>query len=618
MAPTEDNDRDFQALLGYLKTARGFDFTGYKPTTLRRRMKRRMGEVETERYVDYVDYLEVHPEEFAKLFDTILINLTGFFRDPEAWDHLAEEIIPSIMAAKEEKEPIRVWTAGCASGEEAYTLAILLAEALTPDQFTRRVKIYATDVDEAALTHARLATYTAKELEPVPPQLREKYFAEVNDHHVFNLVLRRAVIFGRHDLVQDAPISQLDLLVCRNTLIYLNTETQSKVLSRLHFALNDTGFIFLGKAEMLLTHTDLFKPVAIRHRIFAPVPLPNRNVRVPLGEEGILEAGRLTRLVTLREFVFEAAPVAQIVVDRRGNLVLANNQARALLPIKPSNLGRPFKDLEISRKPMDLRTPLNQAYTEHGSVHLMGVKHAHPDGSARELDVEVSLIFDNAGNALGAGIAFLDITRQNQLEAELQRSSQELEAAYEDLQSANEELETSNEELQSSVEELETTNEELQSSNEELETMNEELQSTVEELETTNEELRRRTEELDRANAFLESILTSLSLGVVVVDRKFAIQEWNHRAEDLWGLRSEEVQGRPLLGLDIGLPTQELKEPISRCLGTECDRAEVVVKAINRRGKGISCRIGLGPLMSPNSQERDGVILLMDEVDLTS
>ncbi len=612
----QENGEDFHALLEYLKSVRGFDFTGYKPTTLMRRLEKRMKEVEAERYGDYLDHLQVHPEEFARLFDTILINVTGFFRDAQAWSYLAEEIVPKIIAGMEEDEPIRVWSAGCASGEEAYTLAMLLAEALGPDRFTRRVKIYATDIDEVALAQARVATYSTKSLEPVPAAFRERYFAPVNDdHYAFNLVLRRAVIFGRHNLVQDAPISRLDLLACRNTLMYLNAETQNRVLSRLHFALNEGGFLFLGRAEMLLTHSDLFQPVSVKHRVFLPVPKTNlRDRPVPFAEEGMLEAGRLARLVGLRELAHEIAPVAQIAVDRRDNLALANQQARSLFGLNPQDLGRPFKDLEISYKPVDLRTPLAQAYAEQHSIHIAGVKQTHSDGTIRDLDIEVSPLFDKGGKPQGAAISFLDVTRENQLEAELQRSNQELETAYEDLQSSNEELETSNEELQSSVEELETTNEELQSSNEELETMNEELQSTVEELETTNEELRQRTDEFDRANAFLESILASLSLGVVVVDSQLAVREWNHRAEDLWGLRAEEVQGHSFLNLDIGLPVGKLREPIRSLLAGGQERMEVVVGATNRRGRSIECRVALGPLTSVDGTGREGVILLMDEI----
>jgi two-component system CheB/CheR fusion protein len=195
--------------------------------------------------------------------------VTTFFRDPQAWECIANEIVPRILEAKPNNELIRVWSAGCASGEEAYTIAIILAEALGEEEFRRRVKIYATDLDEEAVAHGRLATYSSRELRDVPDELINKYFDQSKTVCTFRSDLRRDVIFGRHNLVQDPPISRLDLLICRNTLMYFNAETQARVLARFHFALNDTGFLFVGKAEMLLTYTNLFTPFKLKYRIFA-------------------------------------------------------------------------------------------------------------------------------------------------------------------------------------------------------------------------------------------------------------------------------------------------------------------------------------------------------------
>jgi two-component system CheB/CheR fusion protein len=264
----ERNQESFEALLDYLKKNRGLDFTGYKRQSLMRRITRRMQTVNITDYRDFQDYLEVHPEEFTSLFNTILINVTSFFRDKDAWDYLARDIIPEMLASKRDCEIIRIWSAGCASGEEAYTIAMLMIEALGEESFKNRVKIFATDVDEAALSQARMATYLAKEMEPVPLELRDKYFTIAGGSYVFKADLRSSIVFGRHDLIQDAPISHLDLLVCRNTLMYFNSQTQSKILARFHFALNDPGIIFLGRAELLLTHAHLFSPETLKHRIF--------------------------------------------------------------------------------------------------------------------------------------------------------------------------------------------------------------------------------------------------------------------------------------------------------------------------------------------------------------
>src|SRR5690349_6236125 len=269
MEPTDPN---FEALLIYLKESRGFDFTGYKRSSLMRRVNRRMGQIDITDYQDYLDYLQVHPDEFTALFNTILINVTGFFRDSDAWDYLRAEVLESIIASKPVDSPIRVWSAGCASGEEAYSLAMSLAEVLGADAFRDRVKIYATDVDEEQLNEARQATYGERQMQAVPPELVERYFEPTGSRFVFRKDLRGSVIFGRNDLVQDAPISRIDLLTCRNALIYFNAETQARILSRFHFALADGGVLFLGKAEMLLSHSSLFTPVDLKRRLFRRVP----------------------------------------------------------------------------------------------------------------------------------------------------------------------------------------------------------------------------------------------------------------------------------------------------------------------------------------------------------
>ena len=257
-------DNRFEALLAYLKEARGFDFTGYKRSSLVRRVGRRIAQLKIHDHGEYLDYLQVHPDEFTALFNTILINVTAFFRDPEAWEYLRTEVLEPLVAGKAPGTPIRVWSAGCASGEEAYTLAILLAEILGTEQFRERVKIYATDVDEEQLAEARHASYGERDVSGVPAELLERYFEQNGSRYVFRKDLRRSVIFGRNDLVQDAPISRIDLLTCRNTLMYFNAETQARILSRFHFALVDGGTLFLGKAEMLLSHGSLFLPTDLQ------------------------------------------------------------------------------------------------------------------------------------------------------------------------------------------------------------------------------------------------------------------------------------------------------------------------------------------------------------------
>jgi two-component system CheB/CheR fusion protein len=625
MSPAEKPDAKFETLLDYLRQSRGFDFTGYKRPSLMRRIAKRMQMINIASFTDYLDYLEVHPDEFATLFNTILINVTSFFRDPLAWASLEETVIPSLIADRSSGIGLRIWSAGCASGEEAYTLAVVFCEALGREEFKRRVKIYATDADEEALTIARQATYTQKEIQSVPEKLRKKYFEPTNGRYTFKPDLRRAVIFGRHDLVQDAPMSRLDLLVCRNVLMYFNAETQRRVLGRFNYALNDKGILFLGKAEMLLVHSNLFTPLELKHRVFAKRNQANLRERLLVFAQtaGVdLDLNNdVNRHTRMRDATFEIGEAPQVVVDANGLLLMANQQARQLFNLDPKDMGRPFQDLELSYRPVELRSLIERAQAERKVISVTDVERHSKNSETRYLEVHVMPLIDNQA-LVGVCVTFNDVTGYRNLEEELLRARQdaetineELQAANEELQSTNEELETTNEELQSTNEELETTNEELQSTNEELETMNEELQSTNEELQTINDELRQRTDELNESNAFLNGILSSLRGGVVVVDRNFNILVWNYLAEDLWGLRSDEVKGQSLLNLDIGLPVGQLRNVIRASMNDSGELQEMILDAVNRRGRGIKCRVTVNPFKNGGGEPR-GAVIMMEEMGM--
>ncbi|MEH2053333.1 CheR family methyltransferase [Nostoc sp.] len=609
-----ERDPKFENLLIYLRQNRGFDFTGYKRSTLIRRVLKRMQSLTIENFEEYQDYLEVYPEEFNYLFNTILINVTAFFRDSSAWEYIAEQILPNLIKNKKTSNPIRIWSAGCASGEEAYTLAMLMAEILGAEEFRQRVKIYATDVDEDALNQARLAVYSAKDVQSVPDELRQKYFEIVGNRYVFRQDLRRSVIFGRHDLLQDAPISRLDLLVSRNTLMYFNSETQGRILARFHFALNDNGYLFLGKAEMLLMHSSLFLPLDLKNRIFTKVSTVNLRDRLLVMANSVDDesSSRLARHIRLRDMGFDTAPIAQIIIDINGTLVMVNEQARTLFALSPKDLARPFQDLELSYRPVELRSLIERAYTERRPVSLTNVERYLSNTETQYLDVQITPLQETDTSFLGVSISFHDVTRYIKLQDALQRSQQELETTNEELQSTNEELETTNEELQSTNEELETTNEELQSTNEELETMNEELQSTNEELQTINHELSERTTELNRTNIFLASILRSFQTGIVVIDSSFNISIWNYMVEDLWGLRTDEVIGKSIFSLDIGLPVEQLRSPIRDSLSGKKQFQEMILDATNRRGRQMKCYLAITPLLGIEMQ---GAVLMMVDIE---
>ncbi len=380
MSQWEDHEQ-FENLLRYLGQNRGFDFTGYKRPSLMRRVGMRAQILHLDSFADYIDYLEVHPEEFSQLFNTVLINVTSFFRDAPAWDYLVHEVVPGILREKKSGEPLRVWSAGCASGEEAYTAAMLLAEAMGVEAFRNQVKIYATDIDEDALNVARQGIYSDKDLQAIEEQLRDKYFEPLNGRNVFRVDLRRSVIFGRHDLTQDAPISRLDLLICRNTIMYFNSEAQARILARFHFALNDSGRLFLGRAELLLTHGDLFTPLDLKARVFTKVMPGNMRDRlattVEVGKNHLDKAP--ARPNRLQELAFEFSPIARIVVDLNGILAHGNQKARLLFTLNAKDIGRPLQDLELSYRPVELRSLIEQAYVERRSITLTSVERRFPN-----------------------------------------------------------------------------------------------------------------------------------------------------------------------------------------------------------------------------------------------
>ena len=602
-------DPSFEALLEYVRDQRSFDYTGYRRPTLMRRFEKRMQDVGARDWDAYRAFLSEHPEEYVELFNTILINVTGFFRDRETWELVASDVIPRLVDERPTETPLRIWSAGCASGEEPYTIAMLLVEALGEEEFKRRVKIYATDVDEEALTQARDAGYTAKQLEGVPPELRERYFQQSNHGFAFRSDLRRTVVFGRNDLHRDPPISRVDLLVSRNTLMYFGADLQQRILANFYFALNRGGFLVAGKAEALQSTRNFFVPYNLKRRVFMKDGAAEVNFRLP--RLPAFEPPEPDTLADLGEAAFEHAPTAQIVVDEQNRIAGINQAARTLFALRPRDVGRPIQDLEVSYRPVELRSLIDEVRKEGHTVVESDVRWHKGKDEPRTLDVQIDPLALPSETFVGVIVTYVDSTAQRALEEDLHRARRELETAYEELQSTVEELETTNEELQSTNEELETTNEELQSTNEELETMNEELQSTNEELETMNDELRERTDETLLANSFLASVLSGIHQAVIVVDRTLRVVAWSRRTTDLWGLRDDEVEGEHLLNLDVGIPVQRLRDPVRLILaGSAADDLEL--DGHDRRGKPVRVRVAFAPLQNrPDAEQPDGAILLV-------
>jgi two-component system CheB/CheR fusion protein len=361
-------------------------------------------------------------------------------------------------------------------------------------------------------------------------------------------------------------------------------------------------------------HSNLFIPIDLKDRVFEKVALGNLRGRqlVMNNLENQESTSNFSQEIRIRDLAFDTASSAQVVVNNDGILIMINEQARNLFGLTIKDLNRPFQDLELSYRPVELRSVIEQVYNERHPIILTNIERYQSNSEIQNLDVRVIPLQDNNQIILGVTVTFNDVTRYLKLQTALQRSRQELETTNEELQSTNEELETTNEELQSTNEELETTNEELQSTNQEMETMNEELQSANEELQTINRELSDRTSELDQSNIFLASILGCLQMGMVVLDNNLNILIWNHTVEDMWGLHSEEVVHKSWFSLDIGLPVEKLRNPIRDIMSGKKKFQEILLNSTNRRGRQIQCYIACSPLMNETVK---GVIIMMTDIE---
>ncbi len=606
-------DPDLRTVLDRVRDTRGVDLSAYKGVGLTRRIRKRMSVVGIDDFSAYGEQLDSDAEELNSLLDTVLINVTGFFRDPEVWSYLQDDVLPPLLEAKPRHDPIRVWSVGCSTGEEAISIAIVLAELLGQSALRNRVKIYATDYDPKALATARRAQYSAKRQTEIPPGLVDKYFHVEADTIQFRRDLRPALVFGQHDIARDPPISKIDVLLCRNTLMYFTAPTQTAILERMHFATRHGGILVLGRAEAVASRTDRFAAINLHHRVYAPIA-GGKRIRTSPPALRSADSGA-TLPMQLQESGFDASPVPMLLVDASGNLGAANRRARDLFELGSDDLGGPLQDLRVSYDPLEIRSRIDTARTEQRTVIERNVEWSTA-GEATSFDVHVSPLVSENGAVDGVSVAFIDVTTSRQLRLEADELRSKLAHSQDELQSAIEELETTNEELQSTNEELETTNEELHSTNEELETINEELQSTNEQLQSLNTHLRARTEAADEANNALEAILTSLQSGVVVLSTDLRVKVWNAEAQELWGIREDEVVGQHFMSLDIGLPLDDLRQPIRSALADPGATTDIVVPAVNRRGRSIDCRVRVSSLRRITGGPV-GAILLMDALDDT-
>jgi two-component system CheB/CheR fusion protein len=568
----------YNRILGLVHKRTGTDFLNYKETTIRRRLVRRMLATNSGSLDEYELLLRENPAEIDRLYQDVLISVTSFFRDREAYEALAA-CIPELLAAKQPGDEIRVWVAGCATGEEAYSVALLLAEALGPQLSTYRVQVFATDIDESALAQARRGAYHVSGLADMEDRRLRGFFVPSGDAFQVSKALREMVIFARQDLTRDPPFLRVDLVTCRNVLIYLNSPTQKRILELFHYALRPGGYLFLGKSESP-EQVRLFAAVDARRRIYTrkdvpAVPRPPAASFHDPGRPAQRPAASRVRKDSLEDRVDAVARAAYlppgVVVDREGEVRYVLGDVNPFLRLPPGRAGLNALGLIGTELQADLRALMVKA--ERSGQAERGVRTTLREGGTRARLAVHPVPGDPPEDTLFL-VSFEQAPPESAVPVEEGSRSeleQELAATREHLQTVIEELETSNEELQSLNEELQSSNEELQSTNEELETANEELQSTNEELTTVNEELQSKSSELAATNADLENVKDSLPYPLLVVDAKMRVSIANRAAAEVLGVTAQDV-GEVVTTLELGVSVPDLLEILERVI--RLDREE--------------------------------------------
>ena len=567
-----------------LRAQTGHDFSLYKPNTINRRIERRMAVHQVGTMAGYVRYLQQNPEEVAALFRDLLIGVTNFFRDPEAFKVLEAQVIPRLFADKPADALIRVWVPGCSTGEEAYSIAMLLQERMETLRQGFKAQVFATDIDSQAIVTARAGIYPASIAADIPPERLARFFAAESEGNTYRIHkgIRDMLVFSEQNVIKDPPFSKLDFISCRNLLIYMSGELQKKLVPLFHYALNPGGFLFLGTSETVGEFGDLFATLDRKVKLYQRKDVFEGAQRVAMGqiipsmtspdELALRVPGKVAGLkkLPLRELTEQAllqqVTMAGALVNARGDILYLHGRTGMYLELAPGEITTNI--FKVSREGLRRRltTALNQAVGTKEIVRQPGLR-VKTNGDFATVDLTIRPVttmtpeeilylvilehaptFDLDKAQLAAVNALTGAEggpADTDSDACVTLLRQELRAKDEYLQTANEELETSNEELKSSNEEMQSVNEELQSTNEELETSKEELQSVNEELATVNAELQQKVADLSRANNDMNNLLAGTGIGTVFVDHQLRILRFTPAATRIINLIQSDI-GRPV------------------------------------------------------------------------
>ena len=585
----DDQHHALREVFSQLRIRTGHDFTNYKRPTLLRRIERRISVLNLPDLNAYANFMHQNPDETAALLRDLLISVTNFFRDKKAFQTLEGEVLTDLIRNKSSENHIRIWAAGCATGEEAYSLAMLCAEHTLNVIDAPKIQIFATDIDDKAITHAREGLYTINDAADVSSERLKRFFNQEGHQYRIRREIREMILFANHNFIKDPPFSHIDLISCRNVLIYLNSAAQERMMETFHFALRPGGFLFLGSSESIDGASDLFKTYNREHHIFQkrqiasshiyPVPesVPSKfenpekftalNERMRQRNEGITFGDLHQRLL-------EQYSPPSIIVNEEYEIVHLSERAGRYLQIAG---GEPSQNLLKLVRPelrLELRSALYQAVQRHTAVEARGLKVTvddrtetinilirpvlHANDFARGF---ILILFDRVGDEVSAGevVVSSDEPVARQLEEELIRIKGQL-------RTSNEQHEFQAEELKASNEELQAMNEELRSTAEELETSKEELQSINEELRTVNQELKVKVEETTLANNNLYNLISSTDIGTIFLDRNLKVAFFTPAARALFNLIPAD-QGRPLSDITSRLSYNRLAEDAEQVLG---------------------------------------------------
>lgn len=567
-------------ILNLLRTRNRYDFRSYRKNMLIRRIQRRMGIGQMNEVSGYVAFLSEHPEEITALCRDLLIGVTSFFREPDAFQVLQQQVIPDLIERQTGEFPVRVWVPACATGEEAYSIAILLLEQFAATKKPVNFQIFASDIDDESVEVARQGVYAASTVSELSPERVKQFFVKTDENHYqVSKQLRESIVVTRQNLISDAPFSKLDLISCRNLLIYLEPELQQKVLSLFHFALNEQGYLFLGCSESIGRQTDLFEPVSKKWRVYRRIGPARRDlVQIPLvaGEDRRIsmpkvEPGLRPRMgfaELMQKLLLARYAPAAVLINRKYEVLSFFGRTSDYLE-QPT--GEPTRDL-MSLARQGLRTRIRAACHQvlnGGETVASTDARMSRNGVSVICTITVSLL-----NEPKEAEGLLLVTFHDRTEAALPGGSRTLAAEDEsavvrqleyEVESTREDLQSTIEELQSSNEEVMSMNEELQSANEELETSKEELQSFNEELSTVNSQLQDKVDELERANNDFRNLLTSTEIATVFLDTDLRIRRFTPATVQLLNLRETDI-GRPIRDFALRFTDKTLLQDAGRVL----------------------------------------------------